>query len=233
MEPVISVNGNELGLLSSVTYVLEKIIDMSTLPEDENNSTYWHKVHYSVEHPKIWDKYIVFHRDAYIDGIGASMLRYGWTNQQMNFLGLKTLKIYIYRPILETDACKTSGVNIYNEDGSLFYSSDKFPLRIKDIITDLSWEGTILAHDKPLDHRSGYQGCMVLTYLSVSVEGDFFSLLFGYGINNTGNVSRTTDLAGLGGGGVYGNDIGCIVAYAPDCYPQWLNNNTMQRSVLP
>lgn len=54
-----------------------------------------------------------------------------------------------------------------------------------------------------------------------------------YGINNSGNVSRTTDLAGLGGGGVYGNDIGCIVAYAPDCYPQWVNNNTMQRSVLP
>lgn len=233
MKPVISVNGNELGLLSSVTYVLEKIIDMSTLPEDKDNSTYWHKAHYSVEHPKIWDKYIVFHRDAYIDGIGASMLRYSWTNQQMNFLGLKTLKIYIYRPILETDVSKKSGVNIYNEDGSLFYSSDKFPLRIKDIITDLSWEGTILSYNKPLDHRSGYQGCMVLTYLTVSVEGDFFSLLFGYGINNSGNVSRTTDLAGLGGGGVYGNDIGCIVAYAPDCYPQWVNNNTMQRSVLP
>ncbi|MGE2240003.1 hypothetical protein [Morganella morganii] len=63
---------------------------------------------------------------------------------------------------------------------------------------------------------------MVLTYLTASVEGDFFSLLFGYGINNSGNVSRTSDLAGLGGGGAYGNDIGCIVAYAPDVYQSGL-----------
>lgn len=108
-------------------------------------------------------------------------------------------------------------INIYNEDGSLFYSSDKFPLRIKAIITDLSWEGTILSYDKPLDYRSGYQGCMVLTYLAASVEGNFFSLLFGYGINNSGNLSRTSDLAGLGGGGSSNSPSSVIIVL--DEYP--------------
>lgn len=31
-----------------------------------------------------------------------------------------------------------------------------------------------LSYDKPLGLRSGYQGCMVLTYLTVSVEGGIF-----------------------------------------------------------
>ncbi|GAA0328321.1 hypothetical protein GCM10009131_04440 [Morganella psychrotolerans] len=206
-----------------MTYVLEKIIDMSDFSKDSGEYEHWIDTGYKIKYPDMWDKYILFHRNARQDGTEATMLRYRWnkTHTQINVVASDTLNIYIYRPIVESDVNKGFGINIYNEDGALFYSSSQFPLRIKDIITDLTFGGTLFDKDKPLDYRSGYRGCMVLSYISASVEGSFFSLVFGYGVNNSGNVRRVIDLAALGGGGAYANDIGCIVAYAPDCYPRW------------
>lgn len=221
MRPAISVNGAELGILSSVTYVLEKILDMSKDGIKEPGLYDFVRGEYTVLYPSMWDKYIVFHRDARMDGIGSNMLRHGWNNKNLRFLTTNTVNIYIYRPIVESDIDTKIKVNMFNDDNKLFYSSSKFPLRIKTIISDLTYGGTILDIQKPLDYRSGYAGCMVLSYISTSFEMSFGGFVFGFGVTKDGYVTRVSNLVGLGGGGAYANDIGCIVAYAPDAYPRW------------
>lgn len=221
MRPVISVNGAEVGILSSVTYVLEKILDMSKEGIKVSGLYDFLRAEYNVIYPEIWGKYIIFHRDARITGIGSNMVRHGWDNKKIRFLSAESVNIYIYRPIVASDIDTKTKVNIFNEENKLFYSSGKFPLRIKTIISDLTYAGTILDPQKPLDYRSGHTGCMVLSYISTSFEMSFGGFVFGYGVTRDGYVTRTSNLVGLGGGGAYANDVGCIVAYAPDAYPRW------------
>ncbi|WGL97223.1 hypothetical protein QE177_04705 [Arsenophonus sp. aPb] len=202
-----------------MTYVLEKIINLDREGEHETWPTEDHRSFtYSIKYPSMWDKYIIFHRNARTNGIYTNFVNAHRNATSISMFAMKTVNVYVYRPIVDSDRNKSVYVNIYNENGSLFYSSSSFPLRIKDIITGISYDG--VNEGKP-DYRSGYQNCMVLTYLSAIWEYSFAKTIFGYGASNDGYIARSWDNAALGGGTSFTNDFGCVVAYAPDAYPRW------------
>lgn len=60
------------------------------------------------------------------------------------------------------------------------------------------------------DTRAGYKRCMVLSYMAAAIEGSFFSMVYGYGMTNDGNVGRAGTLAAYGGGGPIANDSGVL-----------------------
>ncbi|WP_156664961.1 hypothetical protein [Morganella psychrotolerans] len=95
---------------------------MSDFSKDSGEYEHWIDTGYKIKYPDMWDKYILFHRNARQDGTEATMLRYRWnkTHTQINVVASDTLNIYIYRPIVESDVNKGFGINIYNEDGALF-----------------------------------------------------------------------------------------------------------------
>lgn len=226
MRSIIAINGAELGLLSSNTYVLEKIINM--LEEGTVNDPRYPTLRYytyNALYPDIWDSYIFFHRS----------IRYKWGGENTSggaiaypmpdgkskfyFMCPDYNNIYVYRPIVDGDRDLKTKVNIFNEDGKLFYSASKLPLRIKDVITGLSYDG--LLDDKKLPYVSGHSGCMVMSQVTDVWELDFFSLGLGYAISNDGVITRAYFPSQFGGGESYSNDQGCIVAYAPDALPRW------------
>ncbi|MEQ4922339.1 hypothetical protein [Proteus hauseri] len=226
MKPIIAINGAELGLLSSNTYILEKIINMleDGTVEDPRYPTLRYYA-YNVLYPDIWDKYIFFHRSVRYkwggegEGGGATAFPIPDGKSQFGIMCADYNNIYVYRPILDVDRDLKTKVNIFNDDGKLFYSASKLPLRIKDVITNLSYDGII--NNKPLPHISGHDGCMVMSQVTDVIELSFFSMGLGYAISNDGIITRSTFPSQFGGGDSYSNDQGCIVAYAPDALPRW------------
>ncbi|MEZ2756124.1 hypothetical protein ACBQ54_00175 [Providencia vermicola] len=222
MKPRIAINGAELGLLTSNTYVLEKIINML---EDGvvSDPRYPNLRYYSFipNFPELWDSYIFFHRDARrnFDGRYGGGVAYPipLSDKNISFTCGDSINIYAYRPIQESDIDLKLKFNIFNEEGKLFYSASKLPLRIKTVLTDvpkIDFNGVV----EPV---FGYENCMVMSQVTGVDEASFFSIGYGYGITNDGVINRAAFFAQYGGGESYDNDQGCIVAYAPDTLPRW------------
>lgn len=222
MKPRIAINGAELGLLSSNTYVLEKTINM--LEDGYIGDPRYPNLRYYTfipNFPDYWDKYIFFHRSPRYNwnGTDAAGMAYPvpLSPQNISFMCPDIINIYVYRPIQESDIDLKLKFNIYNEDGKLFYSASKLPLRIKTVLTDVPKSN----FNEPLKPVFGHENCMVMSQVTCVDEAGFFSIGYGYGISNDGALTRAAFLSQFGGGESYDNDQGCIVAYAPDALPRW------------
>ncbi|QBY42822.1 hypothetical protein QE197_09350 [Arsenophonus nasoniae] len=212
MKPVIKVNGAELGIFTSVTYVLERLIDFSREGTPDQNVQGFKNLRYSVNHPNILNSYLVFHRNARREGENST---YTEAIKQGNVFAIRahnTTNVYIYRPQLPNDSNDKGFLKIHNEKKELFYSSSHLPLKIDDIVFG--------PFPKP-----GYFGQMTLVYITAVYEPDNQALAFvnGYSVSKDGIIAITEWTGpsfGCKGWG-YNNNFGAVMAYAPDAYPRW------------
>ncbi|WGL93744.1 hypothetical protein [Arsenophonus nasoniae] len=211
MKPVIKVNGAELGLFSSVTYVLERLIDFSKegTPDPVDG---FKNLRYGVKQPNILNNYLVFHRNARYQGQSSTYTEALKDGNGFTIRANNTTNVYIYRPQLPADSNDKGYLKIYNDKNELFYSSSNLTLKITDIVFG------------PFP-KSGYFGEMTLVYITAVYEPDNQALAFvnGYGVSKDGIISVTNWTSpsfGCKGWG-YNNNFGAVMAYAPDAYPRW------------
>jgi len=217
MNTHMSLNGTALGLASSKCFVLEQTIDCKTAPLNAG---------IPVEYPEEGEKYLLFGRGTSTDCFGciAYVLNgrvywgySGWVTPPE--AAAYNYKIYVYREIKDKDkTAGTYGLNIYNDNGSLFYSSDKLPLRIKGLryfSDDEIWNMI-----PPLKTYND-SGCMVLLNAMATPKGGFLRLVVTPAINAFGQLQVGRAAVSHAGGDinrVFNNYV--VVAYAPDLYPR-------------
>ncbi|PHM52386.1 hypothetical protein [Xenorhabdus hominickii] len=211
------VDGNELGILSSKCYVLEKEYDLSEYVQGEYKNYLGKNVIHIPEYPHLLSNYLIFSKhvkSAKVENYFHYEIKAG--EIKLMLIGAET-KAYIYRPIQSGDSNDTYGLNMYNENGELFYSSSKTPLRIKDFVK-LEF-GHPLANPKPI---MGYKDCMVLSMnFGHHYQYPLKSISFP-AINSEGGLFVGYFNQNFGGAGItFINNDHAVVAYAPDSMPRW------------
>lgn len=215
------VNGNELGLLNSKCYVLEKTYDFRTSFPGKLTDGGMFAVRHKLEHPELGGQYLLFTRMASVSAGRKfpDMTIHSISNSEMRVTTLLNTVAYIYRPIQNSDTLDEYGLNIFNERGSLFYSSSKTPLRIKDVVPNPTKGGSGFQTPPFVD---GYAGCMTLNQIGTLWGGGVMRMYDFPAIMPDGKLVMGNGF--WGGGSSAGSRLfnsHAIVAYAPDLLPKW------------
>ncbi|MFS1539324.1 MAG: hypothetical protein ACL7BU_12295 [Candidatus Phlomobacter fragariae] len=212
MKPTIKINGSELGLFSSLTYVLERLIDCSKEGTPDLNVGGFKNLVYKVKHPDILNQYLVFHRNARMEGNYLTYTDALKKGDTFAVRGHNTTNVYIYRPQLLSDANEKAYLKIYNEKGGLFYTSNNLPLKIADVLTG------------PFPNE-GHIDQMALVYINTVYQpaNEAVAEIWGHSVSSDGIVAITKWTCPGYGRKDWGyvNNFGALLAYAPDAYPRW------------
>ena len=214
MNPYMALNGTPLGLASSKCFILERTIDCSKVLSGT----------VAVDYPSEASRYLIFGRSTNVDQLACLAYvidgKVQWSHIGQYESGyVFNYKLYVYREIKDTDKVSgTYGLNIYNDNGSLFYSSDKLPLKIKGL---RYFSDADIGNLFPPIKTYTDPNCMVLLNTLATSKGDFLRMVYTPSINAYGTLSKSQFFPSHAGGDkdiVFNNYV--VVAYAPDLYPR-------------
>lgn len=229
MKVSIEVNGSELGVLNSKCFILEKMFDIRTVNSGSIKVDYPDEAGKYLLFSRVLNNKVVFINDSDpTKGSARSLSPYILDNGAITwwFWAGASIMLYVYREIKQDDEAKSYGLSIYNQNGTLFYSSEKLPLRIKSI-REFTTEQITKNPQPSKDESVPYyidKDCMVLDVMMYEPGTPIIQQVRRPIISQEGIVRLATAVfpsAYYGGSEEVMLSNYIVVAYAPDLLPRY------------